>query len=154
MENSETRFELAKHCQKTSRSRMQICRSRCVNNALLVHAHFDCLLIVYMQAGASCNKIDGCVHCDKHVWEQKDKGKSCPLCGGERYDANGHAFEQILHFPLKPRLEALMRDSPAFREAVNYEKHRPRSKDEGITAGPYLLTLPFTCLTSPLPRRV
>ena len=45
-----------------------------------------------------------------------------------------------------------MRDSPAFREAVNYEKHRPRITEEGVIAGPYLFTLSFTCLYSSLTR--
>ena len=55
------------------------------------------------KAGASMVRYDGCIKCNQHVWGPADKSKVCPLCGGNRYDERGHAREQVIHFPLKPR---------------------------------------------------
>lgn len=86
-------------------------------------------------AGASIKRYDGCIKCNQHVWEQSDKGSVCPRCQGSRYDEHGQPLEQVIHFPLKPRLEALLRDSISFREAVDYENHRPRGKHADWIAG-------------------
>ena len=93
------------------------------------------------RSGVNINRLDGCIKCNEHVWAQSNKGAICPVagCQGKRYDSQGHALEQVIHFPLKPRLEALLRDSAAFREAVNYERTRPRVKDEDLIAGVFAL---------------
>lgn len=87
------------------------------------------------KAGASMIRYDGCVECNQHVWGPADKAKVCPLCGGSRYDERGHAREQVIHFPLKPRLEALLRDSISFKEAIDYEQHRPGGNREDCISG-------------------
>ena len=88
-------------------------------------------------AGVIAQKYDGCIKCHGYVWDQKDKDNICPFCGGHRYDVKGNPHEQVIHFPLKPRLEALLRDSVQFQEAVEYEKYRkcPREKHKGVMAG-------------------
>lgn len=93
------------------------------------------------KAGVHVKKYDGGTTCHKHVWTKKDKGCVCPSCQGPRYDAKGHLIEQVIHFPIKPRLEALMRDSFAFEHAVKYEKYRsaPREKHKGVMAGSFFL---------------
>ena len=87
------------------------------------------------QAGASMVRYDGCIKCHQHVRGPADKLKVCPLCGGSRYDERGHAREQVIHFPLKPRLEALLRDSIPFKEAITYEQHRPGGNREDCISG-------------------
>ena len=114
-------------------------------------------------AGVKVHKYDGCVICHQHIWTETDKDNTCPICGGDRYDSKGrpheqviltqsqhthshithlsptHAHnphEQVIHFPIKPRLEALMRDSIAFQEAAEFENHRlyPREKYKDVIA--------------------
>lgn len=103
-------------------------------------------------AGVSMKKYDGCITCNKHVWEQSDRSKLCPICQGSRYDSRGQPLEQVVHFPLKPRLEALLRDSFAFKEAVDYASYRPRGKYEDWIAGVMhaWLTVLFYSLFVPL----
>ena len=93
------------------------------------------------KAQTTVKKYDGCIKCHQHVWEQSDKSKVCPICGGNRFDKQGHPLEQVIHFPLKPRLEALLRDSPAFKEACDYEKHRPKCQDDDVMAGVFLCVI-------------
>ena len=47
--------------------------------------------------------------------------------------------ESVFHFPIKERLEALLRDSPSFFEALHHENNRLQP-DEGIIAGMFCLT--------------
>lgn len=82
-----------------------------------------------------CYKYDGCIFCDKYIWGPKDKTKTCPLCGGPRYDEEGVPFEEVMHFPLRPRLESLLRDSPEFADALRYEFERMQSEEDDIIAG-------------------
>lgn len=93
------------------------------------------------KAGVQVKKYHGCTRCHKHVWNEKDKGCVCPICQGPRYDAKGHPLELVIHFPLKPRLEALMKDSLPFHHAAEYEKYRstPREKYKGVMAGAYFV---------------
>ena len=86
------------------------------------------------KSGAKAHTYDGCITCNRHVWDEKDKGSICPVCGGPRYNSKHKAHEQAIHFPIKPRLEALMNDSVAFQEAVEYENHRSKPKC-GVIAG-------------------
>ena len=44
-------------------------------------------------AGATFLKLNGCVDCNKFVFLPDDARRHCPLCGGARYDENGHARE-------------------------------------------------------------
>ena len=78
-------------------------------------------------------KYDGCVTCNEYVWGPKEKTRTCPLCGGPRYNEKGVPLEQVVHFPLKPRLESLLRDSPEFADALRYEFERmPREENDVI----------------------
>ena len=81
--------------------------------------------------------------CNKHVWEETDVGNECPIagCSGKRRDENGVPFEEVIHFPLKPRLEALVRcESYCFE--LSHETWRHQSP-EGIVAGLcYILSCP------------
>ena len=88
------------------------------------------------RAGIEVHKYNGCVKCNKHIWDETDKGSICTNCGGHRYDTQGNPIEQVVHFPVKSRLEALLRDSIYFQEAVEYEKYRhyPREKYKGMMA--------------------
>ena len=90
------------------------------------------------KAGVKCHKYDGCIKCNKHVWDETDKGGICPICQGNRYDAKEKPLEQVVHFPIRERLEALTRDSLAFQEAVHYEKTRRVVKD-GVMAGEFFV---------------
>lgn len=89
-----------------------------------------------MQSGAFVRKLDGCPRCNKHVWDDSDQSKTCPIpgCGGSRYDENGRPFEQVLHFPLKPRLEALLR-CEAFCAAATYDSWRKRDPLQKFVSG-------------------
>ena len=86
------------------------------------------------KAGIKVQKLHGCVRCHKHVWTETDKTTVCPICREERYDLKGKAKEEVRYFPIKPRLEALLRDSITFQEAVEYEKHRPCPRND-VMAG-------------------
>ena len=46
----------------------------------------------------------------------------------------GRPRESVFHFPIKERLEALLRSSPAFGEALHHELTRPKP-NKGIMAG-------------------
>ena len=88
-----------------------------------------------MQAGAEARVYHGCPKCNNHVWDEKDLGNDCPIvgCTGKRRDEKGVPFQQVIHFPLKPRLEALLR-CEAYCFDLGYESWRPQSED-GIVAG-------------------
>ena len=80
------------------------------------------------------------------MWEDNDPAKTCPVegCDGKRYDKDvchlfgscfivvslyhvqGHPHEEVYHFPLKKRLEALI-SCHAYADALGYEARRPRN---------------------------
>lgn len=98
---------------------------------LFVNNNYLC----FLQAGAHVRTYHGCPKCDQHIWDEKDVGNDCPVpgCDGKRKDANGTPYQEVLHFPLKPRLEALMR-CRAYSFALGYESWRPQP-EKGIVAG-------------------
>ena len=61
--------------------------------------------------------------CDQ-VWRDTDIGAVCPKCTTNRYDEDGNARESVVWFPLRPRLEALLK-CPQFVKAVLHEGCRP-----------------------------
>ena len=55
-------------------------------------------------------ELNGCVHCNNYVFEPRDKATNCPRCGGSRYKSGTRTpSEIVLYFPLRKRLEALLR---------------------------------------------
>ena len=72
-------------------------------------------------SGASFLRLHGCVHCNKHVFLPDDKSKNCPLlCGFSRFDSKGLPREQVFYFPLRPKLQSLLR-LPKYREMCEHE---------------------------------
>ena len=63
------------------------------------------------ESGVEKVVLHGCVHCHQHVYGTKDKRANCPLCGGSRYkiDSTRTPNEVVYYFPLRKRLEALLR---------------------------------------------
>ena len=86
------------------------------------------------QAGVSAHKYHGCpkLGC-MHVWDEDDKTSECPVCGGPRYDAKGVPLEEVIYFPLKDRLEALL-SVPAYYDACMWENYRQKPKS-GVVSG-------------------
>ena len=82
------------------------------------------------EAGVQTHTYHGCPKCNKHVWDETDVGNACPVvgCSGRRRDENGVAFEEVIHFSLKARLEALVK-SEAYSNALDYESWRRRPID-------------------------
>ena len=89
--------------------------------------------ILREQAGVCAHKYHGCTQCNKHVWDENDKSSTCPLCGGRRYDTKGAPLEEVIHFPLKERLEALLRVDNYY-DACLWETTRHQPKP-GVVSG-------------------
>ena len=75
-------------------------------------------------AGVKCIKLHGCIGKDgdgnlcEHVFGPVEKRVACPKCGQSRYQENGTtANEEVFWFPLKERLEALLK-LPSFRRLL------------------------------------
>ena len=53
------------------------------------HKHSDSDRKLREEAGAEAHMLHGCPNCNKHVWEEKDKGNDCPIagCTGKRRNA-------------------------------------------------------------------
>ena len=92
----------------------------------------NCQHSKHTQAGEKRVDLHGCVGCDKKVWGPDDNEIVCNFCGGNRYDSNGKPKECIIHFPLKARLESLLR-CPQYLEAVRCEFERDKNNDDYIT---------------------
>ena len=68
-------------------------------------------------------ELNGCVHCNKYIFEPRDKETICPRCGGSRYKSGTRTpSEIVLYFPLRKRLEALLR-LPNFMSLLQVCKH-------------------------------
>ena len=97
------------------------------------------------EAGAQMLRLNGCVHCKKHVFLPTDKSKECPLCGHSRYDDQGQprevrivldlnefsyilfpCLQRVFYFPMKRRLEALLR-VPSYSKMLQHEFSRPKN---------------------------
>ena len=72
--------------------------------------------------------LHGCVGCDNKVWSPDDDSKVCDKCNGNRYEENGVAKEFVVHFPLKERLESLLK-CPQYYMFVRWEGERPANDD-------------------------
>lgn len=107
------------------------------------------LFFYFVQAGARVVKYDGCPQCNKYVWHEKDKSDTCgtPNCPGRRYNEKGKPHEEIFHFPIKERLEALIWGSPAFYHSVSYECYRPRCPDEDVMAGLFIVSFLYCSMS-------
>ena len=80
-------------------------------------------------AGAKYEILNGCVgHNCEHVYGPLDGATHCPSCNTARYKENGAPKEIVFYFPLKKRLEALMRTA-RYRHLLTYE-HRRKKNDE------------------------
>ena len=100
---------------------------------LVVFVFVTALIInlqIAIQAGEKAMILHGCVgpDCNK-VCPPQDADDVCNLCGGPRYDAKGKPHEFIIHFPLKPRLESLLR-CDQYCQAVQWEFNRKHDNDE------------------------
>ena len=78
--------------------------------------------------GAKVLKLNGCVHCDKHVFLPSSAADFCPKCGGARYNDKNLPNEFCLYFPLAPQLEKLLR-LPSFRHLLKHEYRRVSNPD-------------------------
>ena len=76
-------------------------------------------------SGAQVLLLHGCTNrrCSGHVFSPDDCALECPLCGDLRYDENGKPKEAVHYFPLKAKLQQLLK-LPKFREALLFEKTR------------------------------
>ena len=100
----------------------------------------------YQQAGEKAVFLHGCVGqgCTK-VWGPQDGADVCNLCGGRRYDGNGKPHEFVIHFPLKGRLENLLK-CDQYYQAVRWECDRERTNDDYMTGDAcYLLYYYIYC---------
>lgn len=108
-------------------------------------------------AGATYLELHGCkkslTACGKFVFEPKDKRERCPLCGAERFNANGKPNEvrfrlmfvdvdvfarsnhllsshtqRVFYFPIEPKLRALMKTQEYF-DLIQHEFERPRNPE-------------------------
>ena len=88
--------------------------------------------ILQTDAGANYETLNGCVgdNCE-HVFGQADVATHCPNCNTSRYKNNGSPKEVVFYFPLKARLEALVR-TKRYRDLLTYE-YRRKSNDEYFT---------------------
>ena len=76
--------------------------------------------------------MDVLAGCAKKVWSSEEDGDDrCEHCGEDRFDLTGkhRSKERVIHFPLKPRLESLLR-CPDYVQAVRYENNRPKRNQE------------------------
>ena len=76
--------------------------------------------------------MHGCIGCDKKVWGPDDEETICNFCHGNRYDDDGQAKEKVIWFPLKDRIESLMR-CKQYRDAVRFEHTRAKNNSDYIT---------------------
>ena len=44
-------------------------------------------------SGATVLRLNGCPQCQRHVYLPTDKEKNCPICGHDRYGADGKPLE-------------------------------------------------------------
>lgn len=62
------------------------------------------------ESGVTKVELHGCVDCNAHVFGPTDRRQTCPNCNHPRYQHATHtANEKVFYFPLKPRLEALIK---------------------------------------------
>ena len=89
------------------------------------------------EAGVEGKRLHGCPVCNKHIWEEGDKGNVCPRpgCTGKRRNDKGHPFQEVIHYPLKSRLAALLR-CKSYKHYADYENWRRQSPD-GVVADVY-----------------
>ena len=91
--------------------------------------------VLQNESGVEAKTYHGCPVCNKHIWEEGDKDNVCPRpgCIGKRLNAKGHPFQEVIHYPLKSRLTALLRCN-SYKHYIDYENWRRQSPD-GVVAG-------------------
>lgn len=77
-------------------------------------------------------RLHGCVVCNEHVWDEKDKSDKCPVCLSPRYDHTGEPFEKVIHFPLQGRIEALLK-LQQYNQSCMWESWRAQPVGEAVT---------------------
>ena len=84
-------------------------------------------------AGVEVKTYHGCPKCSDYIWGESDKGNECPRpgCTGRRRDDKGQAYQEVIHFPLKPRLTALL-GCPAWKHNIEYENWRRKGKNGAV----------------------
>ena len=97
------------------------------------------------QAGVYVVKYHGCPKCNAYVWTEQNKSTTCgtPGCSGKRFDEHNKPHEEVYHFPIKGRLQALVNDSEAFYEAIQYVDVRPTPKspaERGVHVNQHIVT--------------
>ena len=77
--------------------------------------------------------LHGCVGqgCNK-VWGPRDDSDVCDLCGDNRYDRDGAPRECVVHFPLKDKIESLLKCGQ-FYNSVQWEGQRSHTNSDYIT---------------------
>lgn len=61
------------------------------------------------ECGVTKQELNGCISCNEHVFEQKDKSLHCPKCGHSRYQDDGKTANEIVYyFPVYERFKALL----------------------------------------------
>ena len=82
-------------------------------------------------AGTKALRLNGCVGCHKHVFlpKQTDKNTTCPLCGHPRYDGVGKPFEEVFYFPIKEKLQSLLK-LPKYKKMCEFEFWRQTLKQD------------------------
>ena len=81
-----------------------------------------------MQSGEKQVQLHGCVDCNRKVWGPDDSEDVCNECGGNRYDLKGKPKEYVVHFPLKERLQSLLR-CEQYYDSVLWECDRSTNDD-------------------------
>ena len=51
---------------------------------------------MFERSGATCLKLNGCIHCDAFVFLPSDKRRRCPDCDGDRFNADGVPNEVLI----------------------------------------------------------
>ena len=97
------------------------------------------------QAGVYVVKYHGCPKYNAYVWTEQNKSTTCgtPGCSGKRFDEHNKPHEEVYHFPIKGRLQALVNDSEAFYEAIQYVDVRPTPKspaERGVHVNQHIVT--------------
>lgn len=88
-------------------------------------------------AGTGFMRLHGCIDCKRHVFKPEDKCKHCPRCDHARFNSKRQPFEEVFYFPLKPKLQSLLR-LPAYRKMCQHEFWRQSLKqDENLMSDVY-----------------
>ena len=115
-------------CGLQSKCKLSKLQTACVKDFFEKHTkrkirHRAAEKALLAEAGVKRVVLHGCVgqHDDKfchHIYRPGDRRSTCPICGHSRYSEDGKTpNETVFYFPIRPRLEALMR-LRSFRELL------------------------------------